>query len=104
MNNKRTDETSDTGDKWVFDKKIPISLIVVLALQTGSFVWWAATAESRIVDHERRILVAESYDRESMRSNMDVCQRMARVEEKVNTAIMSINRVESAIKDLHGRK
>lgn len=67
---------------WRIDKNIPITMIVVLILQTGTFVAWAAKLDSSVADHERRILVGESYDRDYSRSTLEICQRLARMEER----------------------
>lgn len=58
---------------WRIDKYIP--MIVVLVLQTGMIV-------SKLDDHERRILQGESYDRDYSRSTLEICQRLARMEER----------------------
>ena len=60
---------------WRIDKNIPITVIVVLILQTGMIV-------SKLDDHERRILMGESYDRDYSRSTLEICQRLARMEER----------------------
>ena len=88
-------------EPWQLDKKIPLSLIFVLLLQTGSFVAWASNLASTVADHERRILIGETFDREYNKTNMDMCQRMARVEEKSGAILMSIQRIEQTINEIH---
>jgi len=39
-------------EPWHLDKKVPISLVVVLLVQTGSFIWWASGVDSRITQIE----------------------------------------------------
>lgn len=78
---------------WRIDKNIPITMIIVLILQTGTFVSWAAKLDSSVADHERRIVVGETYDREYSRSTLEMCQRLARVEEKVSAQTVILERI-----------
>ena len=40
---------------WHLDKRVPIALILALALQTVAIVWWAATMSQRVSEIERVI-------------------------------------------------
>jgi len=88
-------------EAWQVDKKIPLSLIFVLLLQTGSFVAWASNLASAVSDHERRILIGETFDRDYSKSNLEMCQRLARVEEKVGAQTGVLLRIEQTINDMH---
>jgi hypothetical protein len=39
--------------EWHLDKKVPLALILTLALQSGAFIWWAAKADNRLDNLER---------------------------------------------------
>lgn len=39
---------------WTLDKRIPIALLVTIAVQTGGVVWWASTISSRVTALESR--------------------------------------------------
>lgn len=97
------DSTTERRKKevWQVDKKIPLSLIFVLLLQTGSFVAWASNLASSVADHERRILIGEGYDRDYSKSNLEMCQRLARVEEKVGAQTALLVRIETSINEMH---
>lgn len=43
------------GDKqhWALDKKVPISLITAIAIQTAGAFWWAASLSARVDYLER---------------------------------------------------
>ncbi len=88
-------------EAWQVDKKIPLSLIFVLLLQTGSFVAWAANLASTVSEHERRILIGENFDRDYTKTNIDMCQRLARVEEKTSAILLSMQRIEQTINDTY---
>ena len=88
-------------EAWQVDKKIPLSLIFVLLLQTGSFVAWASNLSSAVSDHERRILIGETFDRDYSKSNLELCQRIARVEEKVGAQMPLLERIDNTINRIH---
>ena len=78
--------TEDDGN-WHLDKKVPISLIMAIILQTAGFAWWGATtAEKVAVLKERLDLIAPNSD------------RLTRVEVKVDGVQQSINRIEGYIR------
>lgn len=39
--------------EWHLDKKVPIAMILTIALQTGAFVWFAARLDHRVEALER---------------------------------------------------
>lgn len=78
----------DDDNAWHLDKKVPISLIMAILIQTGGFFWWAAqTAEKVSVLKERLDAIAPNSD------------RLTRVEVKVDSVQQSINRVEGYIRN-----
>ena len=44
----------DESTDWHLDKRVPISLILAIAMQTIAIVWWVATANARIDQLERQ--------------------------------------------------
>ncbi len=48
-------DTSIRTERWVIDKKIPIALIFVVALQTLGFTWGAATLSNEVKNNENSI-------------------------------------------------
>lgn len=36
------------GERWHVGKEIPLALILTLAVQTGSGIWWAATQSAKL--------------------------------------------------------
>lgn len=50
--------------KWHLDKRVPIALIVTIAIQTAGIVWWAASVSARIERLEEKATVtAPNSDR-----------------------------------------
>lgn len=84
-------------DKFVFDKKILISVIIPLLFQSAFLVSWGSKLDSRVEDHERRIVIGETLDRDYSKTNVDVCQRIARLEEKITLQNALLERIESIL-------
>lgn len=60
---KGTDPDAEDRDpqtsQWHLDKRIPVALIVVLAIQFGGSVYWITTLEQRSLTNEARIVKLE---------------------------------------------
>jgi hypothetical protein len=39
---------------WTVDRRVPLALIVAMAMQTGGLVWWASSLSERVNTLERR--------------------------------------------------
>lgn len=48
------------AEAWHLDRRVPIALIVTLAVQTAGMVWWAASLSSRVDEQSRRVVALES--------------------------------------------
>lgn len=80
---------SDNGpiaEGWHLDKRVPISLIVMLALQMVAFIWWASDLNSRVGVLEK-----------SSPKAAELSERMARIEEQVKSAGYTLNRIENKL-------
>ena len=47
------------GDHWALDKRIPLAVVLTVAVQTAGLVWWAASLTAASHEHERRIATVE---------------------------------------------
>lgn len=65
MSRKTPATVIDKSDSnWHLDRKVPVAIIVALMMQTGGFVWWAATASERLNALERKVdMAAPQADR-----------------------------------------
>ena len=46
--NSAQDRANDRPERWHVGKEIPIALIFALFVQTGGWVWWAATQSAKL--------------------------------------------------------
>jgi hypothetical protein len=49
--------TEDQGH-WHLDKRVPIALIMTIAVQTAGFIWWASDVNARVAQLERQAVAA----------------------------------------------
>lgn len=87
------------SEPWHMDKRVPISLILALLIQTGSFIWWAAGVSFELRDHERRIMSVETFNTQVTVSLGGIGDRMARVEEKLSAQSDTLNRIETYLRN-----
>lgn len=81
-------------DPWTLDKKIPVSVILVLVAQTMTFAWWAATIDYKVANSERRI---EQLEVSSNLRDRDVSlanERLARIEEQQKAQLEILRRLD----------
>lgn len=72
---------------WHLDKRVPIALIIAIAVQSGSMVWWAASASERLNALERK---AEIFAPQA--------ERLARVETKLEGVQDGITEIKSILR------
>jgi hypothetical protein len=77
-------------DHWTLDKRVPLGLIFAIALQTCSFIWWASGIDRSVSEHERRIQAVEAATIDMSKDTSEVSERLARLEEKTNSLLISI--------------
>lgn len=68
---------------WHLDKRVPLALIVALAIQTGTFGFWLGSVQSRVDELERRTQV-----------NDEVRERLVRVETLLEGLVSRMDRRE----------
>lgn len=83
---------------WSIEHRIPLSTILMLVVQFAFIVAFATKLEAHVDDVSRRTTVLEANYQVDMNRNMDILQRMARFEEKLNGIAGSIDRIEKSVK------
>ena len=71
---------------WHLDKRVPIALIVTIAVQTGAALLWAGGAAERLTSLETRATRTD-----------EMAERTARLEEQSNAMRASLARIEEKL-------
>lgn len=79
-----TDEPIQQG--WHLDKRVPIALIVVIAIQTAGAVWWASSTSERLSALELKEI-----------STSDQTGRIIRNETRIEVLAESLTRIENKL-------
>lgn len=79
---------SDREDeRWHLDRRVPIALMVTIAIQTGAMIWWASSLSERVNHLERQANATAPQG-----------DRLTRVEVKIETALEGITEIKRLIR------
>jgi len=79
-------QTSPQPTQWHLDKKVPVALIVALAIHAFSSIWWAATINTRVTNIENMA------DKQPA-----VAERVTRVEVEVKNNTKLLEKVDGKL-------
>ena len=77
----------DLEAHWHLDRRVPLAVLIVLAVQTGGFFWWAGATNERMAAAERAIA-----------ANASAADRLTRVEVKVDTIVESVAEIKTNLR------
>lgn len=75
--------SDDNGAQWHMDKRVPVAMLIGLAIQAGAAIWWAAGITGQVAGNSDAIaqLAARS---ELQRSNIQAqAVLLGRIEEQI---------------------
>jgi selenophosphate synthetase-related protein len=82
---------------WHLDRRVPIALIVALAVQTSGIVWWAANLSARVDVHARDIARTGGEVAVLRDAAQTQAVQMGRIEEQISGLRTDIGRLLVAI-------
>jgi len=96
---------TDTGNQggWHLDKRVPIALIVGLAVQAAGFGYWAAQIDGRVATNSRDIMRVESQVQAIVSTGQAQAVQMGRMEESLNGIRAEMARLVRALENGGGR-
>lgn len=82
-------EASKMSDmnEWHLDKKVPISIIFVMLIQTFGVIWWSAKIDSRVENVEKMTALASTQD-----------SRIVRLETKMDTIFVTLEEIKNILR------
>lgn len=84
--------TTPTAEHWHLDKKVPITMILVLLVQLASGLWFAARMVQRDEDQERRL---NSIEQAAAQQNYS--GRMTALESQIADLKAGVNRIDGKL-------
>lgn len=76
-----------------------VSIILVLLVQTGSFIWWASKISTTVDVHDRRLESVESWRSLVMTQN----EMLVRLETKFGDQTRRLDRLERGLDQMEAR-
>ena len=77
-------------DSWHLDKKVPLSLIVALLIQSGMVIWAVADVKKDVENLKLQVHVQEKRDD---RQDQEMKEAMALLRESLNTLNLKMDRL-----------
>lgn len=87
-------------EQWHLDKKVPIALIITIAIQTAAAIWWAASVNGDVEDQERRITMLESNGVKATSDDQRTMERLTRIETQIENQTEMMRDVRHSINRL----
>lgn len=81
-----TGSDDPAGGQWHLDKRVPIAMIVTIALQTVGFGYWAGRTQTAIDTLQDQVRILNT-----------TTERLARVETRVDNANETLARIETRL-------
>lgn len=78
-------ERTTKAEHWVLDKKIPITLIVTILIQTATAIWWASKVEERVSVLERTSITSSSEAREMLATKVELNRSVENLQYQINS-------------------
>ena len=88
---------SENTESWHLDKRVPIALILTLALQTSAAVWWAASIQHRVGANEMAVQRLDAVVQIQRDASQSQAIQLGRIEEQIGGLRADIARLVSAI-------
>ena len=99
------DDDKGSGKKdWHLEKKVTISLILSILLQTSTIVWWGSKLDSRVGFLEEKVSVDRNKIENQEKEFKDAASRLARVEERTAAMLDILRRIELRIDAIPSRQ
>lgn len=71
---------------WHIEKGVPLALIVTIAVQTASMIWWAAGINGRVDNLEKQVAAASWQS-----------ERIIRIDERLNSVQSNVSDIKNLL-------
>lgn len=79
------------------DPKIPLALLMTLALHLGGVIWWASAKDRDTQFLERRVTGLESSTAQAATAQSGILERLAHIEERLTAEAAILERIEKQL-------
>jgi hypothetical protein len=79
--------TPASDRSWHLDRRVPIALILTIAMQTGGVIWWASATSTRLDALEKKVEAAAPQ-----------AERIIRLETKMEAILDSVSEIKAILR------
>ena len=98
-NNNKSVDSESMKEGWHLDKKVPLSIIIALLVQTAALVMWGAKLDMRVAAVEVKA-ADQQVVIEAMRDNQTSLKvSLTRIEERQENSLETLKEIKSALND-----
>ncbi len=90
-------EPQNHTNSWHLDKKVPLALILTMALQTVCVIWWAASLSTRVDHQERQIAGLVMSEQQTKQEARRIGEWLSRVDERIAAQTEMLRRLETTL-------
>lgn len=99
LQDRKYGEDESMKEGWHLDKKVPLSIIIALLIQTASLVMWGSKLDMRVAAVENKT-ADQQVVIEAMRDNQTSLKvSLTRIEERQENSIETLKEIKSALND-----
>lgn len=84
-------------ESWHLDKKVPIAIILALAVHLGGFIWWASAQNTWREAADRRLVIQETLTQKRSEWDNNVIQQLAGLKATTDAMRLALDRIERGI-------
>jgi len=89
MEKKSIDIVDETGNR-----RVPAMLIFAIVMQVATAIWWASAKEREAFFMEQRVKGLEISSSHTIENQSQISERLARIEERLNSQSGLLDRIE----------
>ena len=90
-------ETPNRSEPWHFDKKVPLTLMFFMLVQTIGVIWWAASLSTRVDHQDRQIVSLVAAEQQTKQEARRIGEWLSRVDERIAAQTEMLRRLEQTL-------
>ena len=99
LQDRKSGDDESMKDGWHLDKKVPLSIIIALLIQTAALVMWGAKLDMRVAAVEVKAADQQVVIEAMRDSQTSLKVSLTRIEERQENSIDTLKEIKAALND-----
>lgn len=99
MSGQKITMSEEMKREWHLDRKVTLGLILAILANAGSSVWWAASLNQQVLNHQKSIDAHSQTISGVLSSQSSIGERLAKMEAGINYQTKVLDRIEDVVKE-----